>query len=115
MAFKTNPKKSANLPMVRGSDKDYRALAKQAMKAGITPSEAIRQLLAAYLVNPFKLSSQDLTDGLKDRHWAPLRAQAALVAGITKAAQKAGVSVGEAIRQIVRNHLAQPLKAGPGV
>ena len=115
MAFKPTTTKSARLPMVRGSEADYKALKKQATNAGITPSEAIRQLLDVYLAEPFKLSSQDLTDGMKDRHWAPLRAEAALVAGITKAAQKAGVSVGEAIRQIVRNHLAQPLQAGPGV
>lgn len=105
MAFKTTTTKSARLPMVRGSEADYRALSKQSKKAGITTSEAIRQLLTGFLTQPFSLISEMLTDGAKDRNWAPLRAEPALVASITKAANKAGVSVGEAIRQIVRKHL----------
>ena len=106
MALTTIQPKSSHLPKFRESEAVYQALLKQSTKASITPSEAMRQILGAYLTKPFKLSSKDLTDGVKDRNWVPLRAEAPLVTGITKAAQKAGVSVGEAIRQILRRYLA---------
>ena len=105
MPFLAIPPKSARLPKFRESEAVYKALNKQATKAGVTLAEAIRQLLGAYLANPFKLSPEALTEGPRDRHWAPVSAEPAFVQAITNAAQKSGVSVGEAIRQIVRNHL----------
>lgn len=105
MTFKAHLTKSGRLPMIRGNEADYLALKKQATKAGITPSEAVRQLLEAYLATPFTLSADVLTLGLKNRSWPSLRAKPALVEGITKASQEAGITVTEAIRQIVRRHL----------
>lgn len=105
MSFTTVPAKCARLPKFRESDAVYQALKKQATKAGITPAEAVRQLVGAFLAKPFKLNTDVPTDGAKDRHWAPVSVDPVMLKNITNAAQKAGVSVTEAIRQIIRKHL----------
>lgn len=105
MSFTTIPPKSARLPKFRESEAAYQALKKQATKAGITPAEAIRQLVSAFLAKPFKLTNEALPDGTKGHQWAPVNVDPVMLESITKAAQKAGVTVTEAIRQIVRRHL----------
>ena len=108
MSFTTIPAKSARLPKFRESEVVYLELKKQATEAGITPAEGVRQCLADYLAHPFNLTVDAPTTSVKDRHWAPVSVDPAMLKRVTKAAHKDGVSVGEAMRQIVRAHLFYP-------
>lgn len=100
----------AVLPKVRERQEVVDALSEAARAAGITDSEAVRQLLEGYLREPFTLAPA--TTGALDGILAPCRANKPLVVGIQRHAKKAGVSVSEIIRQVVRRQVGNEMNEG---
>ena len=93
----------AVLPKVRERQDVVDALSDAAKTAGITESEALRQLLNAYLAQPFHMGQA--SKGNLDGTLAPCRVSNALLVGVQRHARYAGVSVSELIRQVVRKQV----------
>ena len=101
----------AVLPKVRERQDVVDALSEAAKAADITDSEALRQLLDAYLAQPFLIA--EATKGNLDATLAPCRVSNALLVGVQRHARISGVSVSELIRQVVRRQVgAAPARAG---
>lgn len=83
-------------------------MAEVAEAAGITSTEALRLVIANYLVKPFPFKPESMKTGV----WAKLRTDRATVDAFTEHAQAHGVSVAEGIRQCVRRFL---IRQGRGV
>lgn len=97
------PPQSATLPKVRESKAVLAALAKLAKSAGVSESEAVRQLLVGYLKNPVGI--QGANGVPRDGYLPPCRASEELLASLRLHAQTMGVSKSEVIRQAVRRGL----------
>lgn len=97
---------SARMPKVRESQRVINALAREAKIAGIPVSEALRQLVEAHLTNKAASLAEDVEDGGKGGHWAPVQVLPATLAALGRDAGKRGISVAELVRRIVHKHLA---------
>ena len=75
-----------------------------AMKHGIPFNEAVRQILALYLRQPFPLSSKRMGDSKTDR-LPEMVAPRHVVEGIHALASSLGHTRGEVLRQIIRGTL----------
>lgn len=94
------PPKSATLPKVRMSQALMDSLQSQAAEAGVSTSEAVRQMLEAYLADPMPLARGDA--GQFDTVLSPTRASAGLVANVGERAREQGVVVAELIRSVLQ-------------
>lgn len=102
------PVRSARLPATRENADVIQAFAARAAKAGITVSEALRQVATAYARAPYALTHVPWTrTGENDAKWMPVRVAPDVSKAIIGSARKARISQGEAMRQIVRRWLGR--------
>ena len=93
------------LPLVREDPEVVQRLADVADKAGVSSPEAIRQLLAAYVARPYDLEKLPVARrGLTSR-LGPVKLDAAVLEGFKRHAEDAELSMGEAVRRVVRRFL----------
>lgn len=93
------------LPLVREAPDLVQRLADTAAKAGVSSPEAIRQLLAAYVARPYDLEKLPVARrGLTSR-LGPVKLDAAVLEGFQRHAEDAELSMGEAVRRVVRRFL----------
>ena len=97
------PSKSATLPKVRMSQALLDALVAQASAAGISGSEAVRQLLESYLADRCELPAMEAS--AHDAFLPPTRVSKQLAAGVRWNAELAGVSVAETVRRVLASKL----------
>ncbi len=105
--LRTIPPKSAVLPVVRESQAVLDAVAREARKAGITDSEAVRQMIEALLDNPRPIDDDEAA--ALDGYLPPVRADTCLLENIQVYANWAGVSIGAVIRHAIRRYFAEAL------
>ena len=98
------PPKSATLPKVRMSQALMDSLQSQAAEAGVSTSEAVRQMLEAYLADPMPLSRGDARQLVAVL--SPTRASRVLVASVGEQAGRQGMAVAELIRSVLRERFA---------
>lgn len=96
--------KSAMLPKVRLSQALLDVLYSQAAAAGIPTSEAVRQMLEAYLANPISLADDEVAR--LDAVLSPTRASAGLVANVGAQARAQGMVVADLIRRVLQERVA---------
>lgn len=95
---------SAVLTQVREDPAIIAALASEAERAGITSTEAIRQLIDNYLANPWYFKPRAASDA-KTGIWSAIKMPDMVIRDFTAHAERGGVSVAEAVRQVVRRYL----------
>lgn len=96
------------LPAVRENSAIVSAVSARAHAAGITVSEALRQIATAYVLAPFPLAHVGSSrTGENDAKWMPVRVAPEVSKAIISAARNARISQGEAMRQIVRRWLGR--------
>lgn len=101
----TNPTRNlASFNQVKEDPAVVQALAEAAKKEGISSSEALRQIIAGYLANPFPFVQTKYRHKKTDV-WSNIRSDKETVDRFTRHAEMHGVSVAEALRQCVRNYL----------
>lgn len=94
---------------VRETPEVHKALVEEAARVGISQPEAIRQIISAYLSDPFPFTGK--TGGNKSAVWANISAPREMVDAFTHHTQVQGVSVAEGIRQCVRRFLEKKGRA----
>ena len=99
------------LPKVRENQAVLDRFTEHVRQAGVSESEAIRQLLNAYLRWPFVMFTRPV-DGPLDGHLAPVRVPQRLARAVQAQAAREGVSVGELVRRVVREQVR--VRRGPG-
>lgn len=91
-------------PDVRIDTASRRQFAKRCKKAGTTVSAGIRELVAAYLAHPFKLHPA-IKGAVCDAKLTGVRDTTANVQVLKAKATAAGITHGEAIRQIIHHYI----------
>lgn len=91
---------------VRETPAVVKALADEASNVGISATEALRQIIAGYLANPFAFAP-GISKGRKSAVWDNIKSDPATIEAFTRLATEHGVSVAEGIRQCVRGYLRQ--------
>ena len=95
------------LPVVREDPDVVQRLGETADKAGVSSPEAIRQLLAAYVARPYDLEKLPIARrGLTSR-LGPVKLDAGVLKAFQAHAEDAELSMGEAVRRVVRRFLAK--------
>lgn len=99
--------RTARVRDVRETKAIVAALRERARAAGITPSEALWQILGNFSKRPFALRAQQPMDEAKDGRWPCVMVEPKVLSVLKARTQAAGISQGEAVRQIVRAWLAK--------
>lgn len=103
----------AVLTQVREDPAVIAALGVEAERAGIASTEAIRQLIDGYLADPWKFQPRTMSD-TKTGTWSAIKVSDQVVQDFTLCAERGGVSVAEAVRQIVRRYLNESVRKQGG-
>lgn len=96
---------SAVLTQVREDPAIIAALSREAARAGITSTEAIRQLIDGYLANPWDFKPRAASKA-KTGVWSAIKAPEQVIQDFSAQAERCGVSAAEGVRQVVRIYLA---------
>lgn len=104
---KPKPTKPApNIPMTRDTQAVGQAFIQAAHDAGISASQGLAQLLEQYAAKPFAFTP-GISPGRKDWRSRSITVDPAVARQIQRRAEHAGITLGEAIRQVVRRYLEQ--------
>lgn len=98
------PSLSATHPDVRVSKAMQKAFALRCNEAGVSTYDGLRQLVEAYLKRPFKFKDANRS-GMRDAKIPGVRDTPERVKALKAKASAAGISHGEAIRQIVQRYI----------
>lgn len=97
-------------PEVRIDSATREQFARLCKKAGTSSYAGIKQLIAAYLARPFKLHPAK-KDEVRDVKLSGVRDTPEHVKALKARADQAGVSHGEAIRQIIHHYIDKGARA----
>lgn len=95
-----------NVPQVRELTTHLEALNAKAQEAGVTTAEALRQIVAHFVENPFPLDAEKLYVGYRDsRALSSFHMDPATLGRFLENIERQGVTFPNAVRQLIRRFL----------